>query len=48
MAAMPAHANALGGFPLRDARADGIHDPDDFMTGYARVLQAGPVAFLDQ
>jgi len=48
MTAMPAHADALARFPLRTAGADGIHDPDDFMAGNARILQAGPMAFLDQ
>ncbi len=48
MTAMPADACALGGFPLRNTRAHGIHDPDDFMAGNARILQARPMAFLDQ
>ncbi len=48
MTAVPADSHALAGFPLRDTRAHGIHDPDHFMAGHARILQAGPVAFLDQ
>ena len=48
MTAMPANAHALARFPLRDTRAHGIHDPDDFMARHARILQARPVTFLDQ
>ena len=43
-----ANAHALARFPLRNTRAHGIHDPDHFMAGHARVLQARPMAFLDQ
>jgi hypothetical protein len=46
MAAMPAHAHALAGFPLRHARAQGIDDADDFMAGHAGILQAWPLAFF--
>ena len=48
MTAMPADADALAGLPLRDARTDGIHEPDHFMAGNAWILQARPVALLDQ
>ncbi len=48
MAAMPADAHALARFPLGNARAHGIHRADHFMAGHARILQTGPVTFLDQ
>ena len=42
IAAVPAHANALAGFPSGNAWADGINHADDFMAGNARILDAGP------
>ena len=48
MSAVPAHAHALAGFPLRHARAHGIHHAHDFMAGHTRILDARPVAFLHQ
>jgi len=48
MTAMPADAHALARFPLPSTRTHSIHDPDHFMAGHARILQARPVAFLHQ
>src|SRR5438309_1662032 len=48
VAGMPTDANALARFPAGHARADGVNDAGDFVAGYARVLQAGPVTVLDQ
>ena len=44
MFAMPADADALAGFPFRDARADGVDDADDFVAGDAGILNAGEQA----
>ena len=46
MASMPAHADALAGLPLRDSVADGIDAAGNFVSGNARVLDSGPVAFF--
>ncbi len=46
--AMPTNAHALARFPLGYARTDGIHGPDDFMAGNARILQPRPMPFFDE
>ena len=48
MPAVPAYPRALATFPLCDARAHGIHDPDHFMAGDSRILQSRPVAIFHQ
>jgi hypothetical protein len=48
MAAVPAHADALAGFPVGHVGAHGINAAGDFVSGNARILDARPVAFLDE
>jgi hypothetical protein len=46
MAAVPAHADTLPHFPALNARADGIDDAGNFVSGNARVRYAGARAFF--
>jgi hypothetical protein len=46
MAAVPSDADALAGLPVGNVGADGIDAAGDFVSGNARILDAGPVAFL--
>src|SRR5262245_29396837 len=48
MTPMPADADPVAYFPLRDTRAHRIHNSDDFMAGHARILQARPVPILHE
>jgi hypothetical protein len=45
---MPAYANTTAFFPRRHSRTEGIDAASDFVTWYARKLQAGPEPFLYQ
>ena len=45
---MPTHSNALAGFPVRDVGADRVDAAGDFVSGDARILDAGPMAFFHQ
>jgi hypothetical protein len=45
---MPANADTLARFPLRDARSHGIDNSDSLMPWHSRVLHARPKAFLDR
>src|SRR4029077_3449385 len=45
-AAVPSDADALAGFPVGDVGAYGVDVPGDFVSGNARILYAGPIAFL--
>src|SRR5882672_5657750 len=42
MAAVPTNTHPLAGTPIRNVRADGIHNPNHFMTGNSRVLKTRP------
>ena len=46
MLSMPADADALAGFPFRNACANGVNDADDFMARDAGILDAGKQAGL--
>src|SRR5437763_439385 len=48
MPSVPADADALSFFPIRDVVADSVNAACDFVTGYARVLNARPETFFDQ
>ena len=48
MAAVPSDADALAGLPVGDIGADGVDAAGDFVSGNARILDAGPMAFLYQ
>ncbi len=48
MAAVPAYADALAGFPVGNVGADGIDAAGDFVSGNARILDAGPMAFFHE
>jgi hypothetical protein len=44
---MPAYADALVFFPLRDIAADRIDASRDFMTRHPRILKPGPETLFD-
>jgi hypothetical protein len=44
MAAQEADADTLADFPTRDAFAERVDSPDDFMAGHARIGDAGDEA----
>jgi hypothetical protein len=44
MAAQEADADTLADFPTRDAFAERVDSPNDFMTGHARIGDAGDEA----
>src|SRR5712691_8785157 len=48
MPAMPADADALTFFPLRDVAADRIDASRDFMTRHPRILKPGPETLFDE
>src|ERR1700682_4003245 len=48
MSAVPADANSLARSPSRDCGTDRIDEPDDFMSGYPRILNSRPRPLLDQ
>src|ERR1019366_5169784 len=48
MTAMPTNADALAGLPVGDVSAHGIDTAGDFVSGNARILNAGPVAFFHE
>jgi hypothetical protein len=48
MSAMPANADALARFPLCDIGAHRIYASGDFMSGDARIFDAGPMTFFHQ
>jgi hypothetical protein len=45
---MPTDTNALAGFPWQGTLTDRVHDSDNFVAWNPRILQAGPMALLDQ
>jgi hypothetical protein len=44
MAAQEADADTLADFPTRDAFAERVDSPNDFMTGHARIGDSGDEA----
>src|SRR5882762_5565492 len=46
MTAVPSDADALAGLPVRYVGADGVDAAGDLVSGNARILDAGPIAFL--
>ncbi|HKT35973.1 MAG TPA: hypothetical protein VJR03_14190, partial [Nitrospira sp.] len=48
VSAMPADADALTRFPLRDVGTDFVDAAGDFVSGDARVLKARPVSLFDE
>src|SRR5436305_1073388 len=48
VSAMPAHTDALSGFPLRDIGTHLVDASRDFMSGDARILDAGPIALFHE
>ena len=48
MAAVPSDADALAGFPVGNFRADSVDAAGDFVSGNAWILEAGPMAFLNE
>ena len=44
--AMPSHAHALTGLPLRDVSSNGVDAPGDLVAGNSRVLQSGKARLL--
>src|SRR5208282_4534041 len=48
MTSVPSDSDALAGFPVGNVSADGVDAAGDFVSGNARILDARPIAFLDQ
>ena len=48
MTAVPTHADTLALLPLGNTVTDFVDDAGHFMTGNARILDPGPVAFLGE
>jgi hypothetical protein len=46
VAAVPSDAYALAGLPVGDIGADSVDVASDFVSGNARILNAGPIAFF--
>jgi hypothetical protein len=48
VATVPSHSYTLAGFPVGDVSTDGVDAAGNFVPRNARVLDAGPITFLDQ
>jgi hypothetical protein len=48
VAAVPSYAGALAGLPVGDISADGVDASGNFVSGNTWILNAGPIAFLDE
>jgi hypothetical protein len=48
MAAMPTNTDTLAGFPVRNVSTHCVNAPCDFVSWNTRILNTGPMAFLDQ
>src|SRR5882762_11225808 len=48
MSSVPADSDAFSFFPIRDAVADSVNAACDFVTGYARILNARPETLLNK
>src|SRR5947208_16584928 len=46
--AVPADPDALATFPWLHSLAHKVDSSDDFVSGHTRILNTGPLAFLDQ
>lgn len=46
VAAVPTHSDPLAGFPWGDALSDRVDDSGNFVSGNARILDAGPSALF--
>src|SRR5258708_37800557 len=45
---VPSYSYTLAGFPVGDVGTDGVDAAGNFVPRNARVLDAGPITFLDQ
>jgi len=48
MASVPSDSDALAGFPVGNVSTDGVDAAGDFVSGNAWILEAGPMAFLNE